>query len=79
MNFEINVSHNGQHLFATDKRSLDNTPRLRMVLPLLMKKFPKSEGYEVSVSQLRDGGFILDPEAILADPDFRFPTDYDYL
>ena len=50
--YEINVSRNGKHIFATAPRSLSgHEPEEAMAVTYLMdNKFPKSEGYEVSVA-----------------------------
>lgn len=50
MTYEINVSLDGTHLFATHKRSVDSLRQLKRVYPVIMDKFPECEGYEVTVS-----------------------------
>lgn len=50
MYYEINVSLNGTHLFATHKRSLTNRNEARKVLRLFLTKFPKDDGYSISIS-----------------------------
>jgi hypothetical protein len=62
--FEINVSLNGQHLFATADRSCVGTHELKRVLPLIIKKFPKSEGFEISVQKVECSGRSFTPEQI---------------
>jgi len=55
MGYEINVSQNGRHLFATHERSMSNMlleDALDM-LHLMSDKFPKSEGYEVTMTECR--------------------------
>lgn len=49
--FEINVSKNGKHLFATDSsiRSYGDDGIVAL-LELFAQKFPYAEGYEVSVT-----------------------------
>lgn len=47
--YEINISRNGQHVFATHERSLYRKHQANMVFNLLRKKFPKQEGYEVTI------------------------------
>lgn len=51
MYYEINVSYLGRHLFATHKRSVTSEKELGNVLIHLLPKFPRSEGYEVSITQ----------------------------
>lgn len=48
--YEINVALNGKHLFATAPRSLQTENEARKLYKLFKEKFPKSEGYEMSVS-----------------------------
>lgn len=54
MHYEINVSHNGRHLFATHARSITNTSDLQRVAPEIMARFPTSEGFEVTATHYFD-------------------------
>lgn len=56
MYFEINVSHNGRHFFATAERSIWDMTKLKQVYYTLKKKFPTSEGYEISVTKYENSG-----------------------
>lgn len=49
--YEINVSLNGRHFFATDERSIDSEVALDRVIPVILAKFPVSEGYGVQVTR----------------------------
>lgn len=49
--YEINVSLNGKHFFATDKRSCRTEAEKNKVLKVLKEKFPASEGYAISVTK----------------------------
>lgn len=60
MYYEINVSLNGQHLFATDKRSITNKRALEAVYKVLQEKFPLEEGYDIIVSQYETVGKFVD-------------------
>ncbi len=53
MSYEINISKNGKHFFATNERSIgyDNL-KLRHMYNMFLEKFPESEGYEISVSKI---------------------------
>lgn len=51
MYWEINISLNGKHLFATAERSIVNTYHLQKVYDLLKEKFPESEGYKIDVTE----------------------------
>ena len=50
MYYEINVSLNGKHLFATAERSITDRNTLNRIYDLLAEKFPESEGYELDVT-----------------------------
>ena len=60
MYYEINVALNGQHFFATDKRSITNKPTLERVYKVLKEKFPLEEGYDIIVSQYETVGKFVD-------------------
>jgi hypothetical protein len=61
--YEINVSKNGQHLFATDAsiRQYDVYQVLEM-LNLFREKFPKSEGFDLKVTTWHAGCPKLDDD-----------------
>ena len=62
MHYEINVSLNGFHLFATNERSLRNVNDMRQVYQALRAAFPATEGYDVSVVRYTTVGEpILNP------------------
>lgn len=63
--YEINVSLNGQHLFATDKRSITNKVALKVVYKILQEKFPLEEGYDMLVSKYETNGKFVDMEEFL--------------
>ena len=50
MYYEINVSLNGRHLFATAERSIADYNKAKEMYKLFMEKFPQSEGYELTVT-----------------------------
>lgn len=60
MYYEINVSKNGQHLFATAERSVTNNLKAKEVYNLFKEKFPESEGYEISVTRWEKVGKSVD-------------------
>ena len=51
MYYEINVTLNGKHFFATAERSITNPWNLRDTLKIFLNKFPESEGYKISVTK----------------------------
>ena len=51
MYYEINVTLNGKHFFATAERSITNPWDLRDALKVFLNKFPESEGYKISVTK----------------------------
>lgn len=62
MYYEINVSLNGKHFFATDKRSITNKDSLKKVYKVLKEKFPHEEGYDIIVSYNETIGKYVDME-----------------
>ena len=60
MYYEINVALNGQHFFATDKRSITNKRTLEKVYKVLKEKFPLEEGYDIVVSCYETVGKFVD-------------------
>jgi hypothetical protein len=49
MYYEINVSLNGVHFFATSPRSITSKAELKKVYAIFKEKFPASEGYKLTV------------------------------
>lgn len=62
MYYEINVSLNGQHLFATAERSVTGCIKLQRIYKLFVEKFPKEEGYEITVTKWEKVGKFVDVE-----------------
>lgn len=62
MYYEINVSLNGQHLFATDKRSITNKIALKVVYKIFKEKFPSKEGYHITVTYWETKGEFINME-----------------
>lgn len=56
MHYEINVSLNGAHLFATHERSLTSERPAASLLQLFKAKFPESQGYTVAASLVNTTG-----------------------
>ena len=52
MYYEINVSLDGVHLFATTERSAQTKYALDKILTIFKEKFPKKEGYAISVAKV---------------------------
>ena len=50
MYYEINVSLNGRHMFATAERSITNRNDMEEMYKLFQNKFPESEGYTLDVT-----------------------------
>ena len=64
MYYEINVSLNGIHFFATDKRSIPTREKLEQVYKVLKEKFPEEEGYKLNVSFWEEIGHTIDMDNI---------------
>lgn len=65
MYYEINVSLNGYHFFATHKRSITTDTDLKKALDIFTKKFPKEEGYLISASFNQEIGKHVDIDEVL--------------
>jgi hypothetical protein len=66
--YEINVSRNGKHFFATHERSLGLSKKhTREVYDKLVEAFPKSEGYEIEISYWQTTGESVKPKKLLDD------------
>lgn len=62
MYYEINISLNGKHLFATDKRSITNKTDLEKVYKIFKEKFSAEEGYNISITYWETVGKSIDIE-----------------
>jgi hypothetical protein len=62
--YEINVSKDGRHFFATAERSCVTHADMVYVLLSFKKKFPKKEGFEISVTYVECGGQHIDTTKI---------------
>ena len=62
MYYEINVSLNGKHLFATAERSIVNTFQLQKVYNLFKEKFPEEDGYNITVTEWNKVGKSVEME-----------------
>lgn len=51
MYYDINVSLNGRHFFATAPRSIDNLEKAQRVYDVFKIKFPESAGYKITVTR----------------------------
>lgn len=71
MRYEINVSLNGKHFFATAERSLTTKEDAMKVLVAIIKKFPKSDGFKVDISEWREEGTQFTDEEFLSANLFR--------
>jgi len=59
MYFEINVSKNGRHYFATAQRSLRDPGEAQTAYEDLRARFPEAEGFEVTVTKYETVGTQL--------------------
>ena len=60
MYYEITVSKNGYHFFATAERSIITNQMLEIVYNTLKEKFPREEGYELSVTKWEKTGEFIE-------------------
>ena len=64
MYYEINVSLNGKHFFATAERSITDRRKLKEVYEALVEKFPKEEGYKLTITYWEKVGRDIDTEIL---------------
>lgn len=62
MYYEINISLNGQHFFATSNRSITDSHKLKIVYGVLKEKFPNDDGYKITVTRYETVGKPIDME-----------------
>lgn len=67
MYYDINVSLNGHHFFATAERSVTSRQELKRVLPVMLMKFPVVEGFGISVSQHSNVGESVSVDEVMAE------------
>lgn len=48
--YRFNVAYNGKHFFATDPESAWTEEKAKELYKTIKKKFPESEGYNISVT-----------------------------
>jgi hypothetical protein len=64
MHYEINVSLNGEHFFATHSRSIVDSRKLKEVYGEMVERFPRSDGFAVSVVRVETTGRHVDMSEI---------------
>lgn len=62
MYYEINISLNGKHLFATAEHSITNPYKVEKIYNLFKEKFPESEGYKIDITEWNKIGKPIDME-----------------
>lgn len=62
MYYEINISLNGKHLFATAERSITNNLKVEKVYNIFKEKFPEEEGYKIDITYWEKVGKHIDIE-----------------
>ena len=63
MYYEINISKNGRHFFATAERSITSLTQAEGMYMLFKEKFPESEGYKIDVTYWEKVGKSINIEA----------------
>ena len=54
--YEINISKDGKHYFATDKRSITTLARALDIRERLRKAMPEEEGFSYNITQWHTTG-----------------------
>jgi hypothetical protein len=62
MYYEINVSWNGKHWFATAPRSITENSKAYTVYMDMLKRFPPREGFEITVVKWDSHGVAVNVE-----------------
>ena len=62
--YEINISKNGRHVFATHERSIVDHHKLKEVYNVIKEKFPQTEGYMVNVTRYETRGEQFEPQQL---------------
>lgn len=62
--FEINVVLNGKHFFATAPRSITTFGEMVKAYDIFKEKFPKSEGYKISVTNYVTTGKFMNLDTL---------------
>lgn len=60
MHYEINVSKNGRHFFATHERSVTSKEALEKITKVFQEKFPQEEGYKISATKYETIGTCIE-------------------
>ena len=60
MYYEVNVSLNGRHFFATAERSITDRATLEKVLDVFHECFTAENGYEISVTRWEKVGHVVE-------------------
>ncbi len=63
MYYEINVSKNGRHYFATAERSITSLTQAEGLYMVFKEKFPENEGYKIDVTRWEKVGHPIKIEA----------------
>ncbi len=58
--YEINVSKDGKHYFATDERSITTIDRAAEILARLKTAMPEEEGFKYTVTRKETIGITVD-------------------
>ena len=64
MNYEINVSLNGRHYFATAERSIINLDDAREMLLHFKELFPADAGYKLSLKRVETRYELIDEVSV---------------
>lgn len=62
MYYEINVTLNGRHFFATSERSITNEHKLKEVYDVLKERFSNEDGYNITITKYETVGKPINME-----------------
>jgi hypothetical protein len=62
MHYEINVSLNGRHYFATHNRSIHDRATAERIYWDFVERFPKHQGFDITVAECQTTGRYFKPK-----------------
>ena len=67
MYYEINVTKDGKHFFATAPRSITTKEELKRVWKTLIAVYKQIDGYELSITKYETIGTPVEPKELIGE------------
>lgn len=71
MYYEINVTLNGRHFFATAERSITDQTTFMNMFYVFKEKFPESEGYHITATRIETIGHNIPVENLISKEEYE--------